>query len=92
MSFYVKLPQYDEDGNYEGIFPVIRNKIYREWPTKVEASLVAMPKHGQVFDRATNRMVEDHTPIRNLVPHEDRSVKQLRKDPKWVASQVFVNA
>lgn len=28
----------------------------------------------------------------NLVPHEDRSIRQLRKDPEWVAKQVFVNA
>jgi hypothetical protein len=90
--FYVMTPEFNEFGFIEGFFAYAPSGRAKQFHTLVEADRVAVRKSGRVYDYEGNRMVKDHSEPAPLTPHEDRSVKQLRKDPKWVASQVFVHA
>ena len=92
MAYYIMKPEYNSDGVFQGLFQVRSGFKTREWEDLAKAKAFANLKRGQVFDRTTGRLLHDYTPIENLVPHEDRSVRQLRKSASWVASQVFCNA
>ena len=58
-----------------------------------QATKTAMVKGWRLQDLSTLEFViKRYYEPPELTTHEDRSVGQLRRDPKWVASQVFVNA